>query len=371
MSVQTATQITATTVDGPIARLGPLARFKGHFSRRVPLFYRVLVANSAIIVLGAIAGTAITTEITRRASDRSLLPLIVLFAGIGIGLSLIVNVLVLRAAFRPMNDLVLTARALQEGDLDARSTVHSTSDPEMAQLAHALNSMLDELAEDRNRLRDLANQVIRAQEDERRRVSRELHDDTAQILFAQLLNVTALKSSPEAAVQSVAARLEQSIADALEGVRRLALELRPPALDDLGLADALTELCQRFEDQSGLTVALDVRGMRGRLSPDMELVLYRVAQEALTNTVKHARASHASVRLERSESDVSLAVRDNGVGFDRGRIVRSDGIGLGLGLFGMEERATLLGGSLRIWSAPGDGTEVFAFLPLPKRASAA
>jgi hypothetical protein len=106
MSVQTATQITATTVDGPIARLGPLARFKGHFSRRVPLFYRVLVANSAIIVLGAIAGTAITTEITRRASDRSLLPLIVLFAGIGIGLSLIVNVLVLRAAFRPMNDLV-------------------------------------------------------------------------------------------------------------------------------------------------------------------------------------------------------------------------------------------------------------------------
>jgi two-component system sensor histidine kinase UhpB len=111
--------------------------------------------------------------------------------------------------------------------------------------------------------------------------------------------------------------------------------------------------------------------MRGRLSPDMELVLYRVAQEALTNTVKHAHASYASVRLERSESDVSLAVSDNGVGFDRGRIVRSDGIGLGLGLFGMEERATLLGGSLRIWSAPGNGTEVFAFLPLPKRASAA
>ena len=132
MSVQTATQITATPVDGPMPRPGPLARFKRRFSRRVPLFYRVLVANSAIIVLGAIAGTAITTGITRRASDRSLLPLIVLFAGIGIGLSLIVNVLVLRAAFRPMNDLVLTARALQEGDLDARSTVHSTSDPATA-----------------------------------------------------------------------------------------------------------------------------------------------------------------------------------------------------------------------------------------------
>ena len=212
--------------------------------------------------------------------------------------------------------------------------------------------------------RDLASQVISAQEDERRRVSRELHDDTAQVLFAQLLHVTALKSSDDPRIQEVAGRLEQSTVAALEGVRRLALELRPPALDDLGLAEALGELCQRFRESTGCAVKLDVRGMRGRLSAEVELVLYRVAQEALTNVAKHAKATLVNIDLERTEHDVSLSVKDDGTGFDRSRFSPSDGVGLGLGLFGMEERATLLGGTLRIWSTPGHGTEVFAFVPL-------
>jgi len=333
-------------------------------SRRVPLYYRVLSANAAVVMLGAIAGTAITTGIGRRAPDHALVPLIVLFASIGIGLSLLVNVLVLRAAFRPLAMLNRVAQAVQNGDRDARANVEPTSDPEMAQLARALNATLDELADDRNQLRDLATQVISAQEDERRRVSRELHDDTAQILFAQLLQVSALKASADPNVQAVASKLEQSTASALEGVRRLALELRPPALDDLGLSEALGELCQRFRDTTGCETTLEVRGMRGRLSPDVELVLYRVAQEALTNVAKHARASKVWIDLGRTATDVSLSVKDNGRGFDRQRFSPSDGVGIGLGLFGMEERAMLLGGTVRVWSAPGSGTEVFAFIPL-------
>jgi two-component system, NarL family, sensor histidine kinase UhpB len=333
-------------------------------SRRVPLYYRVLSANAAVVVFGAIAGTAITTSIGRQAPEYALIPLIVLFAAIGIGLSLLVNALLLRAAFRPMSTLNRTAAAVQDGDRDARAAVDASSDPEMAQLARALNATLDELADDRNQLRDLASQVISAQEDERRRVSRELHDDTAQVLFAQLLHVTALKSSDDPRIQEVAGRLEQSTVAALEGVRRLALELRPPALDDLGLAEALGELCQRFREATGCSIKLDVRGMRGRLSAEVELVLYRVAQEALTNVAKHAKATLVTVDLERTEHDVSLSVKDNGTGFDRSRFSPSDGVGLGLGLFGMEERATLLGGTLRIWSTPGQGTEVFAFVPL-------
>jgi two-component system sensor histidine kinase UhpB len=333
-------------------------------ARRVPLYYRVLFANAAVVGLGAIAGTAITTSIGRRASEQRLVPLIVLFAAIGIGLSLLVNALLLRAAFRPMAALNRTAAAVQDGDRDARAAVDASSDPEMAQLARALNATLDELADDRNQLRDLASQVISAQEDERRRVSRELHDDTAQVLFAQLLHVTALKSSDDPHIQEVADGLEQSTVAALEGVRRLALELRPPALDDLGLAEALSELCQRFRETTGCAVELEVRGMRGRLSADVELVLYRVAQEALTNVAKHAKATLVQIDLERTVHDVALSVTDNGIGFDRGRFSPSDGVGLGLGLFGMEERATLLGGTLRIWSTPGEGTEVFAFVPL-------
>ena len=145
------------------------------YSRRVPLFYRVLITNAAVVVLGAVAGTIISTTIGRRAPDTALVPLIIVFASIGIALSLLVNVWVLRAAFRPLASLQRTAVAVQAGDRDARAPIEVESDLEMTQLAVALNSTLNELAEDRNQLRDLASQVIRAQEDERRRVSRELH----------------------------------------------------------------------------------------------------------------------------------------------------------------------------------------------------
>jgi len=358
-------------IEGGLRTWGRAQSAAQNASRHVPLYYRVLFANAAVVVLGAVAGTAITTAIGRNAPDHALVPLIVLFASIGIGLSLLVNVLVLRAALRPMAMLNRVAQAVQDGDREARAKVEPSSDPEMAQLARALNSTLDELADDRNQLRDLASQVISAQEDERRRVSRELHDDTAQVLFAQLLQVTALKASADPNVQAVATKLEQSTASALEGVRRLALELRPPALDDLGLAEALGELAQRFRDTTGCQTSLEVRGMRGRLSPEFELVLYRVAQEALTNVAKHARANKVWIDLERTEADVSLSVKDNGKGFDRDRFIPSDGVGLGLGLFGMEERATLLGGTVRIWSTPGNGTEVFAHIPLHRHGTSA
>ena len=208
-------------------------------------------------------------------------------------------------------------------------------------------------------------QVIRAQEDERRRIPRELHDDTAQVLFAQLLRLTTLKSSPDPVIHATAATLEQMTAEALEGVRRLALELRPPALDDLGLSAALGELAQRFAEQLDIHIDYQARGLRGSASPEIELVLYRVAQEALTNIAKHANASAVSLDVDRNSEDVTLSIRDDGDGFDRSATSISDGRGLGLGLFGMEERVALVGGRFRIWSQIHLGTEIFAFIPVP------
>jgi two-component system sensor histidine kinase UhpB len=331
---------------------------------RLSIFYKILIANVTIVVIGAIAGTWITIITVRRESDPRFYPLAGIFVLVGIVLSLALNFLALRAAFRPLSRLQRAALAVRQGDFSVRADESAFGDPEIRELAETLNETLDELARDRIVLNHLASQVIRAQEDERRRIARELHDDTAQVLFAQLIRLSALKASDDVTVHDLAESLEQMTSEALESVRRLALELRPPALDDLGLLAALGDLAQRYSDQLEIPVDYEARGDRGRLNPDIELVLYRVAQEALTNVAKHANAAAAWIDLDRTESDVTLSIRDDGDGYDLTNVVDSDDLGLGLGLFGMEERVSLVGGRFRVWSEPGKGTEVFAYIPL-------
>ena len=332
--------------------------------RSVPLLYRVLIANIAIVLLGATAGTYATATTYRGVDVPSRFELMLLFGTIGVVLSLVVNFLVLRAAFQPLDSLEKLADSVRLGDLSARAHPVQFSDPQIARLVDTFNRTLDELERDQARLRELATQVIDAQEGERKRIARELHDDTAQVLFAQLLRVTALKASPHAEVREAAESLEASTVEAIEGVRRLALELRPPALDDLGLREALGGLVQRFSENSGIRVRLDVDGSRERLPPEIELVLYRVAQEAVTNIVKHARATSASIVLRKLPDRVDITIDDNGTGFDPtiGRV--RDERGLGLGLFGMEERVALVGGSLTFRQLLPSGSRVAATVPL-------
>lgn len=331
---------------------------------RIPIQVKVLLANAVIVAIGAVAGTWITATTVEAAPQDSHLALGAGFVIAGVLLSISVNYFVLRAAFQPLRGLERVTEAVRQGNLSERAEPALFDDPQLSRLAATFNATLDELDRDRHELRALASQVIRAQEQERQRVARELHDDTAQVLFAQLLRVTTLRSSPIAEVSATAAVLEQMTVEALESVRRLALELRPPALDDLGLDAALEGLAQRFSDQLHIPVDYQSRGPRARLSEEIELILYRVAQESLTNIVKHAHAARAWIDLDRGEHDLSLSIRDNGVGFDPAALEASSLNGTGLGIFGMQERAALAGGVLRIWQRPGGGTEVFAFVPL-------
>jgi signal transduction histidine kinase len=203
--------------------------------------------------------------------------------------------------------------------------------------------------------------VIGAQELERRRLARELHDETGQALTSILLGLKAIRAAdtPEEA-EEAENHLRELVVQALQDVRNLAVELRPTALDDFGLIAALERLAGTFSERTGIKATVAATLGDSRLPADEETVIYRLVQEALTNVVKHAAASEVGIVLTRRHGGVSAVVEDDGQGFAESD-VRSDA----LGLLGMRERLALLGGTLAIESTPGHGTAVIAYLPLP------
>ena len=207
--------------------------------------------------------------------------------------------------------------------------------------------------------RDAVRRVVEAQELERARLARELHDETGQALTSILLGLKALEDhvgSDEG--HTAAAGLRDLVVSTLQDVRRLAVELRPSALDDFGLVPALERLVETFTSTSGIGVDLDARLGEGRLPTEVETALYRLVQEALTNVVKHASAGQVTVRLTRDSAGVTASVADDGSGFD---LAAADGR---LGLTGMRERVGLIGGRLTVDSAEGRGATVIAEVPL-------
>ncbi len=208
--------------------------------------------------------------------------------------------------------------------------------------------------------RDALRRVVEGQELERRRLARELHDETGQALTSILLglkNVEEAKSKEEA--RTAAAGLREQIVETLQNVRRLAVELRPSALDDFGLVPALERLAEAFGEQSGIRVDIQANLDSARLPEEIETALYRIVQEALTNVAKHAAAKRVSVVVTRRENAVMAVIEDDGQGFGAG-----GGSGGGLGLAGMKERVGLLGGRLAIESTEGAGTTVVAEVPM-------
>jgi signal transduction histidine kinase len=208
--------------------------------------------------------------------------------------------------------------------------------------------------------RDAVRRVVRAQETERQRLARELHDETGQALTSILLGLKPLEEAlADHPARSDLARLRELVVNALQDVRRLAVELRPAVLDDFGLVPALERLIEGFAEQSEIRV--DFHSALGdlRLPPEVESTVYRVVQESLTNIVKHADAHNISVSLARRESTVAAVIEDDGSGFDQ-RAVREESVGL----IGMRERLALLDGRLEIESRPGAGTTVVAEVPL-------
>ena len=208
--------------------------------------------------------------------------------------------------------------------------------------------------------RDALARVVDAQELERKRLARELHDETGQSLTSMLLALHAIEEAktPDAA-QEATSRLREQIVETLHDVRRLAVELRPKALDDFGLVPALERLTTTFSEQTAIPVEFEAMLGDTRLAPAVETALYRIVQEALTNVIKHSRASRVSVLLRRKPDSVAAVIDDDGQGFDMGET--RDG---GLGLIGMRERIELIDGRLTVESSSSGGTSVVAEVPL-------
>jgi two-component system sensor histidine kinase UhpB len=347
---------------GPTVSEGVALRsLRFHYRRalRVPLFLKILLANSAIVALGAIAGTVITVWQTRRSARQAQYGLIALFGSAGIVISFIVNNWVLKRALAPLDRLQDAVDEVRGGNTEVRVTTGDTSDDRFDRLADTFNRMLDIQEQNAADLHQLSRRLIRAQEDERHRLARDLHDEAAQALTSLLVHLRLLEraKSPEEA-QDRLQELRQLTAQALDDVRRVALDLRPTILDDLGLGPALEWRVDELNSQGDVAAEISIAGCEERLPRDLELVLYRVGQESLSNVRRHAEATHVSVSLRRDLDAVTMEIADDGVGFDTkantGKRYQ------GMGLVGMRERLGMVGGQLIIESAPGAGTRVVA-----------
>jgi signal transduction histidine kinase len=208
--------------------------------------------------------------------------------------------------------------------------------------------------------RDAVHRVVAAQEEERKRLARELHDETGQALTSILLGLKPLEASAaDDESRAAVAALRELVVATLQNVRRIAVELRPSALDDFGLVPALERLVDTFREQTEMRVDLESNLGEERLHADVETTVYRIVQEALTNVVKHSEAAQISILLTRRSRSLVVVVEDDGTGFDSASIGND-----GLGVLGMRERVGLVGGRLTIESARGKGVTLAAEIPL-------
>jgi two-component system sensor histidine kinase UhpB len=320
--------------------------------------YKVLIANSLIIVIGAVAGTWLTRVLSQRSSPE----LIAIFALVGIILSVAVNYLILRAALSSLVILKGTMDKVYSGNLQARAARAPIGDPTINRLSDTLNSMLDELSVSHKRLEELSNKILTAQEEERRRVARELHDETSQALASLMIELTMLEKVDGEDRGKRVAELREYVSQILDGVRRLALELRPSTLDELGLIPALRAYIREYRNKFHIDVDFHVTGLRRRLPGHVEVALYRVVQEALTNVARHSEAALVTIAIRREHDLVVVAIEDDGRGFDVDEVMKSKE--RGLGLFGMSERMSIIGGKLEINADSGQGTKIVAKYPL-------
>ena len=312
---------------------------------RLPLYWRVFALNAALLTV--IAVLLIVTPVTISFPIGLTEAIIVV---IGLLVTIVVNGVLLRRAFAPLGHL---AKRMEMVDLlRPGQRLQVLRHDEVGRVVVAFNRMLDRLEQERQ---ESARRVLAAQEAERVGIARDLHDEVGQVLTGVLLQLNSIaETAPEHRADLDEAR--QSVRGALDEVRRISSELRPEMLEHLGLVSALTELATTFARVAGVRVDRDFATSLPKIAPEVELAVYRIAQESLTNIVRHAEASRVTITLDSSHDSVVLRVVDDGRGFGADPVEHG-------GLRSMRERALLVGGALAIKDAPEGGVEIRLEVP--------
>ena len=319
----------------------------------VSLYRRVVAINAGGLVVAALVLALSPATVS---SELTLAQAIVLAVGTAVVIA--VNVVLLRRVFGPLERLTELMRRVDPLAPGRRMELERPSG-EVAQLYESFNAMLDRLEEER---RTSGRRALMAQERERRRLARELHDEVGQTLTGVVLQLEGLHRAAPAELAEPVALLQETAREGVEEVREIVRGLRPQALDEFGLRSALISLADGVTERTGVRVRARLDPELVPLAPEQDLAIYRVAQESLTNVARHAGAAAASLTLSREGTCVVLAVRDDGRGIRADEAAEQSS-----GLGGMRERALLVGGRLDVRALAGGGTEVRLEVPLNGR----
>lgn len=342
----------------------PLLERYRQFTLRISIFNRVLIGNSIIILFGAVAGTIFTRQMTLFGN----IWLILLFSFVGILITLFVNRVIIHSALQPLHELGDALELVDSGQINISNSLKNYQDPDIRRLVIAIDSMLNRMANHTSQLRAISERAINAQEEERVRIARSLHDDTAQSISMLIIDLDRSGSL----IPANATELADHISDArnvatklLENLRKIIWDLRPSILDDLGLLSAIRWFARNNLEKGGVKVDFLGTSEIARLPSHLETMLFRIAQEAISNVLRHANASRVSIRLWIEDEHIWLEIKDDGRGFDMGKTA---GVAIDrkqLGLLGIQERVSLVGGEVKVESIPGSGTCLQLHIPLP------
>lgn len=309
------------------------------------LFRRVFLINGLIFTLGTLILAVSPASVSARIKVTEI-PVL----AVGLVVILAANAVLLRSSLAPLDRLAASMRRVDPPKRSDRVDGRGSGD--LQHLIESFNAMLDRLETERT---TASASALAAQENERQRIARELHDEIGQTLTVALLRLKRVVDRAPESIKDELADAQEIVRSSLDEVRDIARRLRPDALEDLGLHSALNALCTDFGQASGIAVVKHIAPQSGRLKPDVELVCYRIAQESLTNVARHAEAGKVWLDLHTGATDLTLRIADDG----RGGVDDE-----GAGINGMRERALLVNADLSITSPPDGGTEVRLVIPL-------